>query len=185
MLFNAHSSLRGKHAFLGASKHSWLNYDDEKMTRVFFASMAAQRGTELHAFAKEAIRLGVRLPSSRKTLNLYVNDAIGYRMHPEQILFYSDNCFGTADTIGFRRNVLRIHDLKTGLIEASMNQLEIYAALFCLEYGIRPFEIEIELRVYQNDEIRVHRPDADEIMHIMDKIITFDKLINNLRLEVD
>lgn len=183
MLFNPHSQLAGQHAFLSASKYHWINYDDEKLDRVYIAAMAAQRGTELHAFAHEAIRLGVKLPRSQKTLHLYVNDAIGYRMTPEQVLYYSDNCFGTADTISFRKNFLRIHDLKTGVTHTSEHQLEVYAALFCLEYRIKPFDIETELRIYQNDEVRVYEADPDAIVHIMDKIITFDKRITTLRME--
>jgi hypothetical protein len=145
--------------------------------------MAAKRGTDLHAFAHEAIRLGVKLPKSQRTLHLYVNDAIGYRMIPEQVLFYSENAFGTADTIAFRRNTLRIHDLKTGHWPCSVHQLEVYAALFCLEYHFKPFEIAIELRIYQSNEVQVYEADPDVITHIMDKIVTFDKRINALRLE--
>lgn len=102
-------------------------------------------------------------------------------MTPEQILFYSENCFGTADAICFRNNLLRIHDLKTGLIPAHMEQLEIYAALFCLEYKFKPSEIDMELRIYQHDEILVHNPTAEDIVPIMDKIITSDKVINKLK----
>lgn len=184
MRFNTHSTLQGQHAFLSPSKYHWINYDNEKLTRVFTASMAAKRGTDLHAFAHEAIRLGEKLPRTSRTLNLYVNDAIGYRMTPEQILYYSDNCFGEADTIAYRRGMLRIHDLKTGITPASEHQLEVYAALFCLEYRFKPAELEIELRIYQNDEVRVYIADPDSITHIMDRIITFDKQINALRLEL-
>jgi hypothetical protein len=183
MIFNKHSELVGKHAFLSASKYHWLNYDDDKLERVFSAAMTAQRGTELHAFAHEAIRLGVKLPTRRTTLNMYVNDAIGYRMTCEQMLFYSPNCFGTADTIAFRRNKLRVHDLKNGVNPTSEKQLEIYAALFCLEYKFKPHSIEIELRIYQNDEVRIYEADPDSIAHIMDKIVTFDKMITTWRLE--
>lgn len=183
MIFNTHSQLVGRHAFLSASKYAWTNYDDEKLERVFLASLAAQRGTELHAFAHHAIRLGIRLPDTPKTLNLYVNDAIGYRMNTEQILYYSDNCFGTADTIAFRRDTLRISDLKTGITRTSERQLEVYAALFCLEYRMKPFEISIELRIYQNDEVQVFDVDPDLITHIMDKIIMFDRRIEALRME--
>jgi hypothetical protein len=183
MLFNNHSLLAGKHAFLGASKHHWINYDEEKLDRMFVASMAAQRGTELHAFAHEAIRLGQKLQGNSKTIAMYVNDAIGFRMIPEQILYFSDNCFGTADTISFRRNLLRVHDLKTGVTKTSENQLKVYVALFCLEYGMSPLNIDIEMRIYQNNEIRVYIADPDEILHIMDKIITFDKRINEMRME--
>jgi hypothetical protein len=183
MLFNKHSELAGLHAFLSPSKYHWINYDEEKLDRVFTARMAAQRGTDLHNFALDAIRLGVKLPKSAKTLHLYVNDAIGYRMTPEQPLFYSENAFGTADTISFRRNKLRIHDLKTGLSPSSVHQLEVYAALFCLEYHFKPHDIEIELRIYQNDEVQVYEADPDVIVHIMDKIITFDKRVTALRVE--
>ena len=183
MIFNTHSQLVGRHALLSASKYAWTNYDDEKLERVFLASLAAQRGTELHAFAHNAIRLGIRLPDTPKTLNLYVNDAIGYRMSTEQILYYSDNCFGTADTIAFRRGTLRISDLKTGVTHTSERQLEVYSALFCLEYRMKPFEIEIELRIYQNDEVQVFDVDPDLITHIMDKIIMFDRRIESLRME--
>lgn len=183
MLFNKHLSLVGSHAFLSASNYHWINYDEDKLDRIYLASLAARRGIELHAFAHDAIRLGVRLPSSRTTLNMYVNDAIGYKMTPEQILFYSPNCYGTADCIGFRRNKLRIHDLKTGENEASIHQLEVYAALFCLEYKYKPFDIEIELRIYQNNEDRIYDVDPDVIVHIMDRIVTFDRRINEMRLE--
>lgn len=183
MDFNKRSNLNGTHAFLSASNYHWINYDEEKLDRVFFTTMAARRGTELHAFAHEAIRLGIKLPEVEKTLNSYVNDAIGFRMTPEQILYYSDNCYGHADCVSFRNNQLRIHDLKTGITEASVHQLEVYAALFCLEYRFRPFEIAIELRIYQSDEVRIYEADPDVIFHIMDKIITFDKRINTLRLE--
>lgn len=183
MLFNKHLDLVGQHAFLSASKYHWVNYDDEKLDRAFTASMAARRGTELHEFAHEAIRLGVKLPKSPKTLHLYVNDAIGYRMIPEQILYYSENAFGTADVICFRRNTLRIHDLKTGVTPCSVHQLEVYAALFCLEYRFKPFDITMELRIYQNNEVRIYDADPDVITHIMDKIKSFDERIKIIRME--
>lgn len=183
MNFNTHSALQGKHAFLSASKYHWINYDFDKLEATFRTAMAAQRGTELHAFACEAIRLGIRLPRSNKTLNAYVNDALGYRMTPEQTLFYSMNCFGTPDTIAFRRDTLRIHDLKTGVNKASFHQLEVYAAMFCLEYDYVPFEIDIFLRIYQNDEVFYHTPESEEIARIMAQIISFDKYINKMREE--
>lgn len=185
MIFNPHSNLVGQHAFLSASKYHWINYEDEKIDLVYMTALAAKRGVELHEFANEAIRLGIKLPRSDKTLNLYVNDAIGYRMTSEQVLYYSDNCFGTADTIAFRRNKLRVHDLKTGVTNTSEHQLEVYAAMFCLEYRVKPFEIEIELRIYQNDEVRIYEADPDVITHIMDKIVTFDKRIAAIRMEAE
>lgn len=183
MIFNNYSHLKDSHAFLSPSKYHWINYSEDKLDRMYIASMAARRGSELHDFAAEAIRLGIKLPSSRKTLNMYVNDALGYRMHPEQVLYYSDNAFGTADAIGFRRNKLRIHDLKTGIVATSEHQLEVYAALFCLEYRFKPVDIEIELRIYQNDEVRIYEGDPLVITYIMDKIVSFDKRINEIRTE--
>jgi hypothetical protein len=104
-------------------------------------------------------------------------------MKPEQILFYSVNCFGTADCISFKNNTLRIHDLKTGVTATSMKQLEVYAALFCLEYNYKPYQISIELRIYQNDDVEIYTPQNEDIVHIMDKIITFDKQIELLKAE--
>jgi hypothetical protein len=153
------------------------------LASVFATSLAAQKGTELHLFASEAIRLGIKLPRSSKTLNQYVNDAIGFRMSPEQILYYSNNAFGTADAISFRNNILRIHDLKTGVTLGSPHQLEVYAALFCLEYGVKPFDIEMDLRIYQNDDIERFDTEPGVIVHIMDKIIAFDKIIESMRAE--
>lgn len=185
MRFNDNSRLAGKHAFLSASKSSWINYDEDKLDRVFLSTMAAQRGTDLHALAHDLIRLGVRLPDTPTTMNLYVNDAIGFRMKTELTLFYSANCFSTADAIVFRKNKLRVHDLKTGTLHTSERQLEVYAALFCLEYNFRPFDIEIELRIYQNDEARIYEADPISISLIMDKIVAFDKRINQLREEAE
>lgn len=181
MNFNNHSNLEGQHAFLGASKYHWINYSDDKVAEAYSKFLATQKGTILHAFAAQCIALGQKLPKSQKTLNMYVNDAIGYKMTPEQILFYSENCFGTADAISFRNGLLRIHDLKTGLIPAHMEQLEIYAALFCLEYKVKPTDIEMELRLYQNNEVLYHNPTAENIVPIMDKIITADKIIKRIK----
>lgn len=181
MIFNSHSDLYGKHALLSPSNYHWLNYTDQKLESRFVASMSAKRGTDLHNLAHEAIRLGVKLSRSNEALSTYVNDAIGYKMTCEPVLYYSDNCFGTPDTISFRRNKLRIHDLKTGIYATSEHQLEVYAALFCLEYVIDPFNIEIELRIYQRDEIRVFKPYAETIAQIMEKIIYFDQQIEAMK----
>ena len=185
MEFNKHKNLEGCHAFLGASKYHWINYDASKVAASYRSYLATIKGTELHDFAARCINLGQKLPKSKKTLNMYVNDAIGYRMTPEQVLYYSDNCFGTADSISFKDNLLRIHDLKTGITPAHMEQLEIYAALFCLEYKIKPADIDIELRIYQSDDIMVFNPTVEDIVPIMDKIITSDKIISKIKAEED
>ena len=114
---------------------------------------------------------------------MYVNDAIGYKMTPEQPLYFSENCFGTADAISFKSNMLRIHDLKSGSTPASMNQLLVYSALFCLEYEFDPIDISFELRIYQGDQVLVHNPGAKEIQPIISKIIEFDKILNNIQEE--
>ena len=79
--------------------------------------------------------------------------------------------------------MLRIHDLKTGELPAHMEQLMIYAALFFLEYKVKPGTTKTELRIYQNDEVLCHSPEADEIVPIMDNIVTFDNIINRIREE--
>lgn len=181
MNFNKHLRLKDKHAFLSASKYHWINYDEQKLERAFNTAQAAARGTALHNLAADLIGLGVKLPKTEETLNLYVNDAIGYKLQPEVTLYYSDNAFGTADAIGFTKNKLRIHDLKTGKLPCAFSQLEIYAALFCLEYREDPYKIEMELRVYQNNEIKIHTPLPESIRMIMDKMIIYDKYIDKMK----
>jgi hypothetical protein len=183
VIFNRHFNLEGLHAPFSASKPSWLNYDDDKAVDVYLSKKASELGTKYHQWAKDTIDLKIKQPRSNKTLSAYVNDAIGYKMSTEVVLYYSDNFFGTADAISFNKGVLRIHDLKTGKIPAKMEQLLIYTALFCLEYKIKPSEIEVELRIYQNDEILYHKPEADEIVPIMDHIVHLDKIITRARLE--
>lgn len=180
MKFNQHSNLEGLHAPFGASQYSWLRYDDEKAIEVFNNKKATMIGTKLHKWAKETIDLGIKQPRSKKTLYAYVNDAIGYSMNTEVVLFYSEIFFGTADAICFKNGVLRIHDLKTGKIPAHMEQLEIYAALFCLEYRIKPSEIKMELRIYQNDMVIVHEPDPEDIFAIMEKMVHLDDILSNI-----
>ena len=177
MNFNKHLNFEGLHAFLSASKYHWVNYSDDKLLTVWRNSQAAERGIRIHALAAEHIKLGIKMPRTKKSLDSFVNDAIGFRMEPEVVLLYSPQCFGTADAIGFRDNFLRIHDLKTGEGASSMMQLRIYMALFCLEYRQEPERIESELRIYQNDEIFLETPNPEEIRKIMDTIIRFDNLI--------
>ena len=140
-------------------------------------------GTKLHEWVKDTIDLGIKQPRSDKTLYAYVNDAIGFKMNTEVVLFYSERFFGTADAICFRNNKLRIHDLKTGKGKVTMDQLEVYAALFCLEYKVKPGDIEMELRIYQNDQVIVHKPTAEDILPVMDKIVHLDKLLLKLEQE--
>ena len=184
MIFNKHRNLEGLHAPFGASKSSWLRYDDNKVIEVYQNLKAAEMGTRLHEWAAETIKLGLKQPKSKKTIYSYVNDAIGFKMDTEVVLFYSERFFGTADAISFRNGVLRIHDLKTGTRLTHIEKLEIYAALFCLEYKVKPGDIEMELRIYQNDEILVHNPTAEDILPIMDKIVHVNKLLENMERRV-
>jgi len=186
MNFNSHSAIVGKHAFLSPSGYHWINYTEQKLDARWTAARAAARGTDLHELAHAAIKLSVKLSTANRNLAAYVRDGIGYKMEVEQPLYYSDNCFGCADTISFRRNKLRIHDLKTGLAKTSEHQLEVYAALFCLEYGMSPYDIEMELRIYQNgdtEEFRPYFPEPDAILRIMDTIMIFDQRIEELKAE--
>lgn len=200
MIFNKHLELEGRHAILSPSKHYWLNYDDEGLMRNYISSYATDIGTLVHEFACDRIRFKMPLDAEndecknallmhllkngipfraidldRIFFNLvpYVNDCIGYKMESEVVLKYSDLCFGTADAIGVRRNWLRIHDLKTGVSPASMDQLMCYAGLFFLEYkrDYRPQTMKIELRIYQNQEVLISNPNSEEIKTVMDKIV--------------
>ena len=186
MRFNRHTNLEGLHAPFSPSQSSWLRYNDDKAIEVYFNKKASEIGTKLHEWAKTTIDLGIKQPRSKKTIYAYVNDAIGFKMDTEVVLFYSERFFGTADAISFRNGVLRIHDLKTGKtgkIEDHIEQLEVYAALFCLEYKVRPSDIEIELRVYKNDEILFHNPTAEDIVLIMDKIVHLNKILEKIDSE--
>lgn len=183
MNFNMHSDLEGQHAFLSPSKYHWVNYSEDKLIETYKSYQAIQRGTELHDFARRCIKLSIKLPKTGKTLNRYVNDAIGFGMMPEFIVKYSDNCFGTVDALSYKRGFLRIHDLKTGSTPTSMTQLKVYFAIFALEYGVDPKAIENELRIYQNDDVAIETADPDEILSIMDKIVLFDKRIEKLKSE--
>lgn len=182
MRWNRHLNLQGEHAFLSPSGYHWIHYTPNRLIERWTAAQAGAYGNMQHEYAMREIRAG-RISDLVGTVGLYINDAIKYRMICEQVLFYSENCFGTADTIAFRYNKLRIHDLKTGVVKGSVHQLEVYAALFCLEYDKDPFSIKIELRIYQADEVVVYDADPEDIMYIMEKIQEFDRLLNYRRLE--
>ena len=182
MKWKDRSNLVGQHAFLSPSNVHWVNYTEEKLLTVYENKvLAVERGTKLHEYACKAIELNRKQPKTKDTVNMYINDAIGYRMRPEQPLYYSNICFGTCDAISFnqRRKELRIHDLKTGISPVHMDQLITYAALFFLDYGdelrlsdgINISDVHVELRIYQNSEIIVHEPTTEEILTRMDLIV--------------
>lgn len=184
MKWNKHSAFEGQHAFLSASKYSWLNYDDDKLIEAYRSYRAAEKGTEDHAFAALCIKRGQKLPSRPKTtLSMYVNDCIGFRMDPEVLLYYSPFCFGTADAISYRDGILRINDYKSGKIPAKIDQLMVYTALFFLEYDIPPASTKVELRIYQSEDILICNPEVDDILPIMDLIVRYDKLLKEYNKE--
>lgn len=208
MIFEKHSNLQGKHAFLAPSQPHWLRYNEEQLYQKYTSTFAQNMGTSLHELAATLISNNLKLKKGDKLTVMshllsdgipkdvidmeriysnfmtYVNDAIGFKLIPEQVLYYSDYCFGTADAISFRNNFLRIHDYKSGTIPAKMEQLLVYAALFCLEYKVKPGEIETELRIYQNDEVIFHNPTAEEILPVMDAIIQHSKALERMNEEV-
>lgn len=179
-----HSDLDGQHSFLSPSNYHWVNYTPEKLELVYRNQRAKEEGTILHAFASMAIQKRIKLANHKKALNMFVNDSIGFKMTSEQVLYYSNNSFGTADSISFRDNILRIFDLKTGYSKVSFKQLDVYAALFCLEYDIDPHKIEIEERLYQGNEFMLNVPDPIFIQEIMGKIVEFDNLIELIKLDI-
>lgn len=181
MNFNNHSDLKDAHSFLSPSNYHWLNYTPDKLEAVYRNQQAKEKGTILHAFASMAINERIKLAPVKKALHMFVNDAIGFKMASEQVLYYSHNSFGTADAILFKDNFLRIHDLKTGITKPSFKQLDIYAALFCLEYGVDPKTITVEERLYQNNGYEVNVPDPIWIEEIMGKIQEFDIILENVK----
>lgn len=189
MILNKHSKLAGQHAFLSPSNYHWLDYTEDKLDRVFFQKQQAALGDRLHSYAQMAIDLGQKQPDNGTTMSMYVNDAIGYRMQAEVPLFYSADCFGTADACGIRQEregwILRVHDLKTGVSPASLKQPLIYAGLFFFEYGelFKPQDVKVNLRIYQNDQIEEWQPDVAEILTVMSKIKTQAARVAYLREE--
>ena len=187
--FNDHWKLAGKHSFMSPSSYHWINYDEDKIRDRFKTSMDAALGTRKHEFAKEAIEMGIKMADTGQTLNSYINDCIGYRMTPEVLLYFSENCFGTADAISFRMNPktrkmrLRIFDLKNGTTKASEKQLWVYIAIFCHEYEIDINEIEVDARIYQNDLVHEFEIDPMIIMDLIALMKRNDDIINDARME--
>lgn len=188
MIWNSHSKIpNDAHAFLSPSTYSWMNYDDDKLIKVYINKLASARGTKLHELASRLIKMRIQLPNEQKTLNMFVNDSIRFKMESEKKLYYSKFCFGTADAISYEDGFLKIFDLKTGSTKVSFMQLMLYAALFFLEYD--QYKIAyvngIELRIYQNDDVKILIPEKDEIVPIMDKIIRFDRILQEMEEKYD
>jgi len=203
-----HKELEGKHAFLGASQWRWLTWDDATLQDRYYNQYSQLIGTAAHDLAHDCICSGTKLNKSDKHLidmymyknfipkyaydsefiltNLigFVNDAIGFHMSSEVILYYSINAFGTTDSISYneKEKILRIHDLKTGAGTTYIQQLFIYAAYFCLEYSVQPTSLnKIYLRMYQNGEFVEVEPDPMEIEKIMKLTKQRDLYIQDLK----
>lgn len=180
------SRYKGTHAPLSPSSPSWINYDQEKLKAYIRNLYAKERGTRLHALAEEMIKMQIKPQKSKKTFHQYVTDAINYGMTPEEMVFYSPNIYGTSDAILFENGRLRIHDLKTGTVTTpKIEQLKIYAALYCLEHDIDPKDIDTELRIYWNDDIIAEGFDASENAHYMEQIRNADLICQGVRQEFD
>jgi len=181
MIWKNYSHLKNTHAFLSPSRYHWLNYSEDRLVQTYQNHKKISLGTKYHALAAELIALAVRLPNTAASLNSFVNDAIGFKMNPEVLLYYSPNCYGTTDAISFFDGRLRIHDLKTGVSTPSMNQLLIYAGLFVLDYGVSTRELkETELRIYQNSEVTEFFPSSKEVFDVVATIIQSDKIISKI-----
>ena len=213
MIFRKHLELNGRHAKLSPSSWRWLNDDDESFVKRICSLYLADIGTILHDIARKHIKHRIKLNKYDKKnvmlelvergipayvvdmINLdaifenlmrYVNDCVAYKMTPEVILYFSNNCYGTADAINYNEetHILRIYDLKTGTTPAHMEQLIIYVALFCLEYGIKPNSIHVELRIYQGgEEPWIDEPTVEQITTAIETIITRDNFMNKMREE--
>lgn len=173
------SKYSGTHAFLSPSQPAWLRYTESHLLDMYRQENAREMGTRLHAWAEETIRLGINQPRTKNILACYVNDAIGYRMEPEKLLFHTKYCYGTADSIMYdpKKRVLRIHDLKTGVTKPHEDQLKVYAALWCLSNNIEPEQITFICRFYQRPEPVEFRPEPSEIRGIMNIIINCEKIL--------
>ena len=192
------------HALFAPSQPSWLRYENEDQIISRLKSYYAQAiGTLVHEKAKSCIERRKKLNKNSSILlelyllenkipeaiidiqdlypnfMLYVNDCISMKMLPEQKLAYSEYCFGTADAVSFKKNLLRINDLKTGKLQAKMDQLKSYAGLFCLQNDIKPSAIKTELRIYQFGEANLYSPSAEELQDVMDRIVVTSNIVEN------
>jgi hypothetical protein len=192
----------GAHALISPSRHILKpNYTKEQFDNYILACYSTRIGTSIHELAAKLINNKIKVnkaeASKMITLKLlddgiprnvfdadnyvdtfvpYVKDAIGFDMSAEKVLKYSRYAFGTTDAIRYNdsKHQLRIHDLKTGKMPASLDQLVAYAALFFLEYKIKVGDVSTEIRIYQNGEILSGFPTASDILPIMDQIVTLN-----------
>lgn len=143
-------------------------------------------GYEIPDYVKKLLYFLSYIPKEVfETIKAYVNDGIKFRMTPEVRIEHSSLFFGTADCVAFNNDILRIHDLKTGVLPVThLDQLYVYSALFCLTHNIKPIDISFELRIYQNDQILVQVPEAIDILKIMEFITNRNKELESIFKEV-
>lgn len=208
--WHEHSDFANKHSFLAPSKVGWENYTPDDLYSSYGSSRASVNGTKMHELAARYISMKYKVPKSINAImlavsgyfgyapsftkeqldnfRLYVNDAIGFGMRAEQPLIYSKWAFGTCDTISFKPEkgdmTLRIHDLKTGFGDTHIEQLLKYAALFCLEYNVKPGDFNIILAIYQLGEINWVSPEPSDVVWFMDKYRYFSNLLDEASNEI-
>lgn len=180
MQWHDHSNwIFDEHSFLSPSKKTWVNYDDETLIKNYKSYLTQPKlGTAVHDLANRLILKEHKLNKTEwclvawdlediyglpkfaiskslifENLRLFVNDSITYKCQTEQRLIYTPHAFGKADAIQLIDNTLYIFDLKTGANPADIDQLISYAALFCLEYNVKPSNLKFDLRLYQYDSI--------------------------------
>ena len=112
------------------------------------------------------------------TTKQFINDSIGFRMESEKRLTVSSMIYGTADAVRYytKENLLRVSDLKTGKRPAKIEQVFIYAALYCYEYKLKPLNTNFEARIYQNGEIFIEQPSGEDINEILINIVHKDEV---------
>ena len=188
MEWNDHWRLEGRHATLSPSGYHWLNYDADKMRRVTWNNYSKEDGTKMHELASNMILYNIMPEDNENALNQFVIDALTMFKEPmssEILLYYSDECFGTADAIYYNEDKqhLQVHDLKTGVSKPSFKQLWIYCALFCLEYGYKPEKMTFECRLYQLGAMDIDNPQPKQIRSIMKQIVEMSNVIEGVRVE--
>lgn len=188
MEWNDHWRLEGRHATLSPSGYHWLNYDADKMRRVTWNNYSKEDGTKMHELASNMILYNIMPEDNENALNQFVIDALTMFKEPmssEILLYYSDECFGTADAIYYdkEKKHLQVHDLKTGVSKPSFKQLWIYCALFCLEYDKKPEKMTFECRLYQLGAMDIDAPGPKDIRNIMNQIVSMSNVIEGVRHE--
>lgn len=170
-------SLQLKYSTLKDLSHSILSY--------IYRKYYDEERAEITETGNKILQTARVLPKEKLvTLQQYINDGSGFRMKTEQTLVYSDFIYGTADAIRYEDDVLRISDYKSGKHPVSMDQLLVYAALFCLEYKVDPMKTKFHLRIYQQGKIICNEPEGSQILDIANRIVYVNKVATSVRGEL-